>query len=153
MIDATRMQLAKAARQRIEAAYHLCPSNGASRPSVSAYLAHVGLECLLKAWLLYKNNASDTRQFRNRIPEAEADQLFSGKGHDLKMLAEKALLKRHLTASDEEELLRHPAWARLAATSRPYDVRYGIATVPVSQAREEVQIAMSILKSMEKALR
>ncbi len=152
MIDATRTQLAKAGRQRIEAANHLCPLHGASRPGVSAYLAHVGLECLLKAWLLFKNNARDTYQFRSRLPAAEVDEIFSGKGHDLRVLAEKASLRRHLTAGDEQDLMDRPGWSRLTSTGRPYDVRYGVANVAVAHAREEVEVAMAILQSIEKAL-
>lgn len=152
MVNATRVQLEKAARQRIEAAGVLCPSTGLSRPAVAAYLAHVGLECLLKAWLLLKNKAADTYALQKRIPESEVEILFSAKGHNLGMLAKKVSLDRHLIAQDEEHVLESKGWKRLVGGQRPYDVRYGTVTVSSTHAREEVETAMTLLLSLSKVL-
>lgn len=123
------------------------------RPAVAAYLAHVGLECLLKAWLLLKNNADDTHQLRVRLPEHEADQLFSARGHDLAMLAEKVALRRHLVAQNEVDLIERAAWTRLAHPPRPYNIRYGALSLAMTEATEEVDVAQAILDSLEKVLR
>lgn len=155
MIDATRKQLAKAARQRIEAAEHFVPRSNesvVSRPAVAAYLAHVGMECLLKAWLLLKSNADDTRQFRARLPPQEADEFFSAKGHNLAALAKKASLKRHLVAENEPGLMDLAAWARLANPPRPYNLRYGVLTLASDHAKEEVELALTVLRLIEKVL-
>jgi HEPN domain-containing protein len=155
VIDVTRKQLAKAARQRIEAAGHFVPRSNESlipRPAVAAYLAHVGMECLLKAWLLLKNNADDTHQLRARLPEQEADELFSAKGHNLAALAEKASLKRHLVAENEPGLMDLAAWTRLANPPRPYNLRYGVLNLALDQAQEEVELALTVLRLVEKVL-
>ena len=155
VVDVTRRQLAKAARQRIEAAQQFVPRPNESfvpRPAVAAYLAHVGMECLLKAWLMVKNNANDTQQLRKRLPEREADELFSAKGHNLVALAEKAALKRHLVAENEPGLMDLAAWARLATPPRPYNLRYGVLNLGLDEAKEEVELALTILRVVEKVL-
>jgi hypothetical protein len=154
LIDVTRKQLAKAARQRIEAAEILCPAGvPCPRPAVAAYLAHVGVECLLKAWLLYKNKATDTHQFRAKLPPKDAEALFTARGHDLRLLADKASLKRHLVAEKASALLAGEAWGRLASDGRPYDVRYGTVAVAAADAAEEVSVAKSLLHLIERVLR
>jgi hypothetical protein len=124
-----------------------------ARPVVAAYLAHVGLECLLKAWLLFKNKATSTYHLRTRIPEADADELFSAKGHSLRLLAEKVSLRRHLEANGNPTLLDSSAWKRLASDRRPYDARYGAAVTSRAQAAEEVAVAVDLLRSIEEVIR
>lgn len=155
VIDVTRKQLAKAARQRIEAAEQFVPRPNESliaRPAVAAYLAHVGMECLLKAWLLLKNRADDTHQLRTRLPEHEADELFSARGHNLAVLAEKVSLRRHLVAENEPGLMDRAAWIRLAHPPRPYNLRYGVLNLGLEHAKEEVELALTILRLIEKVL-
>jgi hypothetical protein len=153
VIDVTRTQLAKAARQRIEAAEQFVPRpNGrlTARPVVAAYLAHVGIECLLKAWLLLKNKAEDTHQLRSRLPQHEARELFSAKGHNLTALAEKVSLRRLLVADNQQQLMDSAAWTRLVDPRRPYDLRYGVSNLGLEQSKEEVVLALTILGLVEK---
>ena len=155
MIDVSRKQLATAARQRIEAAAQFVQAHGGAfipRPALAAYLAHVGLECLLKAWLMLKSRADDTHQLRKNLPQHEVDDLFTARGHNLVLLAQKVALRRHLVAERQEALMSGAAWSRLAAPPRPYNIRYGTLSLPHEDAAEEVAIATAILHSIEKVL-
>lgn len=84
----------------------------------------------------------------------QSETLFTGRsGHNLALLAEKALLKRLLVAENEAELLKQQAWTRLISGPRPYELRYGVATLRAAEAFEEVALGKSLLERIERVVR
>ena len=143
MQDATWQQLKLAGVHKVEVARELC-GNSPAKPAVAAYLAHVGLECLLKSWLLTKYNCRNISHYL-RSKKSTDNKVFSGsQGHNLEILARETALSRFLTAEKKSPLLTSNGWRGLISSNRPYDVRYGSTALSITDARAEVDVAHAI---------
>jgi len=144
MVNANRDQLCHSARTKIDAANALV-SGGQSHPTPAVYLAHVALECALKRRILIKNKAVHVNDLKRYLSQGDFDRLFSGTtGHNLDCLERTAGLRRYLTASGNESLLKHRAWRKMGG-ERPYSLRYGFETIALCNAKEEIRFAGNLV--------
>lgn len=154
MVHASRKQLTRIARQKIEVAQLIGDGSvPCTRPQVASYLVHVALECVLKARILLINKSEDTYQLLTRTPADTVESLFRGKsGHDLGALAAKSGLERLLAADQNEAILRGTAWLRLIGANRPYSIRYGAESLAGADATAEVDVAVRVFSIVERSL-
>ena len=112
-------------------------------PLSAAYLAHVALECIMKARLLYRNGCASTEDLQRKYPKVYA-ALFQGKrGHDLDFLSESLRLPE-LMKLEGKTWVDDDCWKRIASTERPYSLRYGAEDVEASKVEQELQRAAEI---------
>lgn len=107
-------------------------------PASAVYLAHVALECALKAQLLSRGGCATTDDLAKKLPKVHSTLFRSARGHDLGALACQLGLKGFVetfgkTWVDDE------CWKRMASSDRPYSLRYGAETISRSTAEDEVQ--------------
>lgn len=145
--DTTLADFRRAGRAHLNSARKLIDSarTEADRNAggTAAYLAHVALECGIKAHLLHRAGCDGVLALKRMSPPVH-DALFSGKkGHDLGQLAEQLRLKQ-LLATEGKTFQVDDCWNRLRASERPYCLRYGAERLEVEEAGAEVQRAMEL---------
>jgi HEPN domain-containing protein len=127
-------------------------NTGPALTSVSAtYLAHVALECLLKANLLRRGGFENVAKLRKSLPRVY-ENLFRGvAGHSIKQLADELRL-HHVLVGQDDSLTNDACWARVCSSERPYSLRYGAEELTVKEATEDVnraeQIARTLLRDL-----
>jgi hypothetical protein len=116
------------------------------------YLAHLALECSLKARILEMAKVSTVDEFVSRQGPETGKRIFSTKaGHSLDLLAEQASVRRLLVASGSTPALLDDSapWRRLNGPDRPYSLRYGAERVAPRDARVEVELVQQLMGILE----
>lgn len=131
----------------------------AMAPASASYLAHVGLECALKARILEKGGCASVDELTKKHPKVY-DPLFTTKqGHDLDKLARdlgvEGLFRTLGKGWREDE-----CWKRLSSSKRPYSLRYGAEDLDdaavaedVARCAELVEVLLSGLRRMRREKR
>lgn len=116
-------------------------------PATVAYLAHVALECVMKARLLSRGDCATATDLERKAPKVHRE-LFRGKsGHSLSTLAKQLRLKAIL--GDDAAILVHDAcWSRMQHTERPYSLRYGAESLNRGEVGEELERAAKITAAL-----
>lgn len=123
-----------------------------AKPHSAAYLAHVAVECALKALLLSRNGCASKEELELKHPKAHA-ALFHGKsGHDLKRLAEHLRLGRFMGLS-EKAWSEDDCWKRIVNDDRPYSLRYGAEEVSAEAVEEELERVKAVVGTVLGAIR
>ncbi len=109
-------------------------------PCSAAYLAHVSLECAIKARLLSRGGYVSVEALAEKAPQVHAELFRGARGHDLNVLGS------HLRIKGFVETCGKPwsddaCWKRMTASGRPYSLRYGTEPLATLAAEEEVQRA------------
>jgi hypothetical protein len=124
------------------------PAKGAQPPALTpgsaAYLAHVALECAIKARILCRGNCYDTEDLKKKQPKVFQALFASKQGHDLEMLAAKIRLEEVLKTEGQawrDDL----CWRRMSSPDRPYTLRYGAERIREAEAREDVTRTRDLL--------
>ncbi|MCG8556719.1 MAG: hypothetical protein MJD61_15745 [Proteobacteria bacterium] len=113
------------------------PTHPARAPASAAYLAHVALECAIKARLLYRAGCADGEDLKKKQPKVY-DALFRRRqGHELARLAEEVRLSK-LMKVEGKQWVDDDCWKRLTTSERPYSLRYGAENIGASAAGAEV---------------
>jgi hypothetical protein len=113
-------------------------------PASAAYLAHVSIECAIKARLLARGGFASAEDLENKQPQVYS-KLFKGKsGHDLSALAGQLRLK-NLVENNGKSWADDACWRRMASSARPYSLRYGMEPIERPAAEQEVQRATELL--------
>lgn len=103
----------------------------------AAYLAHVALECAMKARLLYRDGCDSVKDLARKSPNVSHLLFKTSKGHDLTILSEKLALSR-VVKLDGKTFANDACWKRLCSEARPYSLRYGTEEISEKDAREDV---------------
>jgi hypothetical protein len=94
------------------------------------------------------NNARHIYELKDRLSPDIFEGLFNGStGHDLQHLQETAGLRRYLAASGNEGLLREKPWSKMGG-GRAFSLRYGIESLTMSDAKQQVQFAVKLADLM-----
>jgi hypothetical protein len=153
----TLYRFQRAGRSHLSAAKHLLEAlerNDASdlNPSSAAYLAHVGLECALKARLLWRGGVESAEDLEEKHPQVHA-ALFRGRqGHNLGALAKELRLQR-LLATEGKPWKDDSCWKRISHSDRPYALRYGTESMERDVAKEELDRIAEIAGALMAGLR
>jgi len=146
-MDVGKKHLEKAARERTRTARELLGPTGNKAPLTACYLMHTGMQCALKFRLLIQYGVTTTQKLRSRLPPEVFERLFQSRhGHDLMTLSDYAKLRRLLDARQMRSLIQGRVWKRMAEPSRPYSLRYGVESVPVGNAQDEVALGELLIK-------
>lgn len=114
--------------------------NAGTHPQLAAYLVQVGLECWLKARILFQAGVDTSDQYERKVPDSLIFK--TSRGHNLEFLSLKAELGRLLCAEGKQPtLLEDQCWKRMSKDPRPYSLRYGTDKITLSCAREELERA------------
>lgn len=113
-------------------------------PASAAYLAHVALECSMKARLLSRGGYASAEALAEKLPKVHAALFRSIQGHDLSVLGTSLRIKNFVetcgkTWSDDD------CWKRMTSSARPYSLRYGTEPLERGTAEEEVRRASTLL--------
>lgn len=151
MIEWTLEKFKRAGRSHLASAEHVlnAGADGRSRirPGTAAYLAHVALECVLKARLLYRGGCASAEDLKRKNPKVH-DKWFGGKhGHNLRLLAEHLRLPG-LMQTEGRPWCDDRCWGRIASDERPYALRYGAEDVTVSHVRQELDRTSQIVDAV-----
>ena len=139
-MNVRRKNFLEAAQMRLLEARFLLGKDG-GHLQAACYLAHVALECALKARLLAMAGVWDVDAFIRRRGMA-AENIFRGaNGHNLEFLAYHARLRVLLEARQKRGALRTPAWQALSHERRPYSLRYGHEKPERSEAISQIAFA------------
>ncbi|MDX9723018.1 MAG: hypothetical protein RBU37_19870 [Myxococcota bacterium] len=112
-------------------------------PGSAAYLAHVALECAMKARLLWRAGCADTEKLQTQLPKVHRTHFAGKQGHNLrKHAAELGLAK--LVKEEGHEWSDDDCWHRMCGGERPYSLRYAGEEVNAEQAREELDRATKL---------
>ena len=144
----------RSGRSHIDGAQHLLKEVQAIRSpdagirlGSAAYLAHVALECVLKARLLSRNACASAEDLQRKHPNVYA-ALFSGKlGHNLQFIADKLRLPE-LMRVEGKPWVDDDCWNRIASSKRPYSLRYGAEDVSSGAVEEELQRSEEIIAAV-----
>lgn len=109
----------------------------ATVPASAVYLAHVALECAIKARLLERNGCASVKDLERKDPKAFKVLFRSTKGHDLPVLAKKIRLENFVKTYGKE-WSEDTCWERLSHSDRPYSLRYGAEEIAETEAQEDV---------------
>lgn len=145
-MDVRREHLQRAAAERTRTARAVLTGVNGGAPQTACYLMHTGLECALKLRLLKQSRVVSSEALRSRLKPDVFERLFQSRhGHDLETLASHATLPRWLEARRQRDLIRGRVWGRMADSSRPYSLRYGVEGVPLKDAEAELTLGESLV--------
>lgn len=113
-------------------------------PTSASYLAHVALECGIKARLLYRGGVFSIDDLQSKQPRVYETLFRSRTGHDLAQLASEVNLAG-VMAAEGKPLNQDACWRRMTAPTRPYSLRYGAENVEETHVKEEVNRSNDIL--------
>lgn len=145
-------RLRRSGRSHLASAQHVLrnASGGggtAVKPGSAAYLAHVALECVLKAHVLYRGGCASAEDLRRKNPKVHAD-LFQGKhGHDLQFIADSLRLPE-LMKREGKRWSHDDCWNRITSSERPYSLRYGVEDVGDTDTQKELQRTSEIVAAV-----
>lgn len=123
-----------------------------SLPGSAAYLAHLALECVLKAHLLARGGCASAEVLERRHPRVH-DALFKGRrGHNLKNLADQIRIESVLNLAGAK-WNDDATWKRMAADDRPYTLRYGVEQLSPGDAENELKRASALLATLVRGTR
>lgn len=112
-------------------------------PGSAAYLAHVALECAIKALILYRAGCANIGDLKRKSPKIY-DQLFRTKhGHDLVRLAQEVRLSKFV-GTYGKAWADDTCWKRMTGNDRPYGLRYGSERIGTDAAKEDVSRARDL---------
>jgi HEPN domain-containing protein len=124
----------------------------AAVPTSAAYLAHVALECALKARLLYRGGFASAEELKKKHPRVHAKLFHSARGHDIPELAGELRLESFV-ALNGKTLANDACWKRLCSSERPYALRYGAQQLREEEATEEVDRASDLAEQLLSGVR
>jgi hypothetical protein len=144
----------RSCRSHFESAQHVLGRASAAgsheshvRPCTAAYLAHVALECVLKAHLLYRGGCASVGHLQSKNPSTYS-ALFQGRrGHNLQVLADKLGLPR-LLRIEGKAWVDDECWKRISSDARPYSLRYGEEDVSCKEVEQELKRAHEIITAV-----
>lgn len=118
-------------------------------PGSAAYLAHVAIECVVKARVLYRSGCASLEDLKRKDPSAH-ETLFRGRrGHALRFLAESVRLEEILKQEGKDtSIIKDSCWTRMAHDERPYSLRYGAEAPAVDDVEQELQRAAEIVEAV-----
>lgn len=148
----TLERLRRSGRSHLASAHHvLSKATGRARSDVvpvsAAYLVHVGLECVLKARLLYRGGCASAEDLKRKLPKVYDAYFRGSRGHKLDTLAQDLNLPR-LMQTEGKPWVEDECWTRLGDTQRPYSLRYGSEDVDATSVAQELQRADEITEAV-----
>lgn len=117
----------------------------------AAYLAHVSVECAIKARLLSRGGFACAEDLEKKQPQIYSTLFRSKSGHDLQKLADHLGIKRFLE-SNGKTWLDDDCWKRMVSPARPYSLRYGIERITLGAAEEEIKRATELVAVLTDAI-
>lgn len=114
-------------------------------PASASYLAHVALECALKARILEQGGCTSVEELQKKHPKVHGPLFTTKQGHDLERLAKELGVDRVL-ATMGKQWWDDDCWKRLSSSKRPYSLRYGTEEVDDASVTEEVERCTEILE-------
>ncbi|MBI2893934.1 MAG: hypothetical protein HYY06_10310 [Deltaproteobacteria bacterium] len=121
-------------------------------PGSAAYLAHVALECALKARLLSRDGYASAEALAEKQPRVHAALFRSTQGHDLAALAGYLRLNAFVETQGKP-WLDDDCWKRMASSQRPYSLRYGAEPVAQASTQEEINRASALVEVLLQGLK
>ncbi|HOW51400.1 MAG TPA: hypothetical protein PLV42_05065 [bacterium] len=113
--------------------------------SSSTYLAHLALECAIKARLLHKQGVNSVDDLEKKHPKIHTALFRGKKGHDIQKLSTDVDLQGILK-NEGRPLQKDACWTRIISSTRPYSLRYGTETLQRAEASEEISRISGILE-------
>jgi len=113
-------------------------------PASASYLAHVALECALKARILFRGGYPSAEALQAKLPKVHAHLFRSAAGHDLGKLATELRLEGFVQTHGKS-WREDACWKRMTLDARPYSLRYGVEQADRSRAKEELDRTSELL--------
>lgn len=141
----------RAGQSHLESAEYVLskvPAGGRKSPALipasAAYLAHVALECGMKARLLARGGYASVDALKEKAPQVYAALFKGSNGHNLAILADQLRIKEIL-ALNGKHWISDACWTRIASSERPYSLRYGAEQIDRAKVAEELKRASELL--------